>query len=98
MDFRLIIHKNALFLPCPKCKEEMSLDRMKSKNKFEKIFLTIIRFKKYHCKSCKWNGKIFIYTITRNIKKVLLNYLITFILLLIISFLGSFIIKLLFNP
>ena len=98
MELRLIIHRNVTFGACPKCKQESMLERVKTSSKYEKIFLMIIRFKKYHCKSCKWYGNLFMYTIPRNYKKVLLNYLIISSIAALSSLLVSTIIKMIFNP
>jgi hypothetical protein len=98
MELRLIIYRNVTFGACPKCKQNATLERVKTNSKFEKIFLMLIRFKKYHCKSCKWYGNLFMYTIPRNYKKVLLNYLIITSIVILISLLISFLIKTALNP
>jgi hypothetical protein len=98
MELKLLISRNVIFGKCPKCKEEMTLERVKTNNKFEKIFLYIVKFKKYHCKSCKWYGNMFIYTIPRNIKKVLLNYFIIIALMILSIELFSYLLKNVFNP
>ncbi len=98
MDFKLIISRNVLFGACPKCKEIMTLERVKTKSKFEKIFLTILRKKKYHCKSCKWYGTLFIYTLSKKYKKIIFNYLILFVLIIVGSVLASILVRYLLNP
>jgi hypothetical protein len=98
MELKLLISRNVIFGICPNCKEEMTLERVKTKSKAEKIFLSIIKFKKYHCKSCKWYGNLFIYTFPRNIKKVLLNYLFLTILILTSIVLFTYLLKNTFNP
>lgn len=76
MDLRLFITRNALLGECPKCGKIASLDRMKSKNSFERIFHKIIRHKKYHCKECKWSGALWTFMMSRKPLKVLFNYII----------------------
>lgn len=98
MNLRLIVPRNALFTSCPKCKEELMLERMKSKNKTEKVLLTIFRFKKYHCKSCKWSGSLFLYAFSKNVKKILINYLILFSIAVIACIVLSFLVKNLLSP
>jgi hypothetical protein len=93
MDFRILVSKNAIYGSCPECKKEMSLERVKSSGKLEKFFLSLLRLKKYHCKECKWYGNLFIYTISRNIKKVLLNYLILAFIIVAVSYLIGFVVK-----
>jgi hypothetical protein len=93
MDFRILVPRNVTFGACPKCKEEMTLDRVKAKGKFEKFYLSLFRLKKYHCRVCKWYGTLFIYTFTRNIKRILLNYLILITTVSIICVLLSIIVK-----
>jgi hypothetical protein len=98
MDLKLIVQRNRTFGICPKCKQEMTLERAKTNNKFERTMLMIIRFKKYHCKACKWYGSLFIYTISRNIKKVLLNYLIIIAIIAVISILINTLLKKVYVP
>jgi len=98
MDFRILVHKNNLFGSCPKCNAEFSLERVKSSSKWEKFYLTLFRLKKYHCKKCKWYGKIFIYSFTKNKKKVAINYLILAIVITIITLFISFLTINFFNP
>ena len=98
MELRIIIHRNVTFGACPKCKQNATLERVKTNSRYEKIFLMIIRFKKYHCKSCKWYGNLFMYTISKNYKKVLLNYLIIISIVILSSILVSFLIKKALNP
>ncbi len=78
IDLRLIIPRNMIFCACPNCKQVATLERAKSSSKRKKFFLTLFRFKRYHCKSCKWDGYIFLYAFPRNIKRIILNYLIIF--------------------
>ncbi|MDD5363326.1 MAG: hypothetical protein PHN88_14465 [Ignavibacteria bacterium] len=84
MNFRLIIVRDATVSSCPKCGTVGSLDRRKSKNRFESIFARIIRRKSYHCRECKWDGKLFAYRISRNWKSIVVNYIFLIIALLII--------------
>jgi hypothetical protein len=84
MNFRLIVIKDVTLGSCPNCGSTGSLDRLKSKNKFESIFAKIIRRKSYHCRECKWNGKIFAYRISRNWKRIMINYLYLIIILTVI--------------
>jgi hypothetical protein len=98
MDLRLLVPKNVGFGKCPKCNAEMTLERVKTNTKFEKTLLSLIRFKKYHCKSCKWYGNMFIYTFSRNIKKVFLNYLYIIIMVIVVSFLISLFVKKVLSP
>jgi hypothetical protein len=93
MDLRIIVPRNVAFGTCPKCKEEMTMERVKASGKFEKFFLSLFRFKKYHCKSCKWYGTLFIYAITRNFKKVMINYLIITATILLGSLLISLFVR-----
>jgi hypothetical protein len=98
MELKLLISRNVIFGACPKCKEEMTLERVKTSSKAEKIYLSIIKFKKYHCKSCKWYGNLFIYTFPKNVKKVILNYLILIALMILSIELFSYLLKHVFNP
>jgi len=98
MDFKILVSKNAIYGFCPECKKEMTLERVKSSSKSEKFFLSLLRLKKYHCKDCKWYGNLFIYTISRNIKKVLLSYLFLAFIIVALSYLIGFIVKTFFIP
>jgi hypothetical protein len=98
MDFRILVPRNNLFGACPKCKEELTLERVKSSGKWEKFYLSLFGLKKYHCKKCKWYGKLYIYALARNIKKVLINYLIIGLIIIVVSLIFRFIIKDFLNP
>lgn len=98
MDLKLLIPRNALFGECPKCNEDLALERVKSSGKFEKFYLSVFKLKKYHCKSCKWYGKLSVYAFPKNIKRVLLNYLFLLALIAISSLTISFILRKLFIP
>ena len=93
MDFRIFVPRNVTFGSCPKCKEEMTMERVKTSGGLEKFFLSLFRFKKYHCKACKWYGTLFIYTITKNIKRVLINYTILILIIVLISLSISLFVK-----
>jgi hypothetical protein len=98
MDLRIVIPRNVTFGTCPKCKEPMTLERVKANSILEKKLLSLIKVKKYHCKSCKWYGKLFLYTIPRNYKKVILNYLMLILSVAGISITISFLVKKIFLP
>jgi hypothetical protein len=98
MNIKLLVPKNLYFGKCPKCKQEMTLERAKTNSKLERILLSIIRYKKYHCKSCKWYGNIFMYSFSKNLKRVLLNYLIIILIFITASYLLSLIVKKLLLP
>lgn len=98
MELKLIIPRNALFGACPKCNKELALDRVKSSGKFEKFYLSLFKLKKYHCKNCKWYGKLSVYAFPKNIKKILLNYLLLLVLIAFSSFAISYILRKLFIP
>jgi hypothetical protein len=98
MNLRIIVQRNFIFCVCPKCKKEMTLERVKANNKWEKMFLSFIKVKKYHCKSCKWYGNLFTYTITRNYKRVIINYLILIFIVVFSSVILSLLLKKLFIP
>jgi len=93
MNLRLFIPRNLIFRKCPKCKSETTLERAKTNSRLEKILLSMIRFKKYHCKSCKWYGNLFIYAFTKNYKKVLINYFILIFIVVSVSYLLSLFVK-----
>ncbi|MCX6165328.1 MAG: hypothetical protein NTU73_10815, partial [Ignavibacteriae bacterium] len=80
------------------CKQEMTLERVKTNSKNEKIFLMIIRFKKYHCKTCKWYGNLFMYTLPKNYKKIMLNYLIIISFVILSRVIVSTLIKKALSP
>ena len=86
MNLRLFIERNLTFVKCPNCNTEAALERVKSNNDFEKLFLVLFRLKKYHCKNCKWNGMKFMYAISRNYVKVILIYILILIIILILAY------------
>lgn len=98
MDLKILVPRNVIYGNCPKCNDEMTLERVKSSNKAEKFLLMIFRFKKYHCKSCKWYGTLFIYRFPRKIFRVLLNYLIILLIIASISILISLFVKFVLKP
>jgi hypothetical protein len=79
MDFRLIIPRSVSLGHCPKCDRPGSLDRVRNDGIFDKILLKVFQTRSYHCRECKWVGKLFLYKIINKPGKVLINYAIVII-------------------
>ena len=91
MDLKLFVEKNLIYSECPNCHSHTSLERVKNNSEFEKLIYTFLRIKKYHCNKCKWYGKRFIFTLSRNYVRVLFNYLIlTIFFILVVLFFNSY--------
>ncbi len=86
----MIILRDTTVTECPNCKTPGALDRRKSTGWPDRIIQKITFRKNYHCNSCKWDGKVFNFRLTKKYKQVLLSYLIitgSFLILLIILYL-----------
>jgi hypothetical protein len=98
MNFRLLIARDATVGLCPNCGTAGSLERLKSKNRFDSLFSRITRRKNYHCRECKWNGKIFTYRLSINAKKIIVNYIFLLAAIFAVLYLTIYLLKLLGRP
>lgn len=90
LNFKLFILRDASVTECPNCNVPGALDRKKSKGWSDRISQKLTMRKSYHCRECKWDGKIFNFRLSRKYKQVLLSYLIVsgaFLLVLVLLYL-----------
>ena len=92
LDYNILTLKNILNVKCPVCERSGKLQRLFGYGRRVKL-RRLFGFKLYHCLICKWDGYIFIYRITSNLKKILINYFITLIALYILYRIMSIIFK-----
>lgn len=89
MDFNLIISRSISLHHCPECKSTGSLDRVRISSLWDNILLKIFQLRSYHCRKCKWSGKVFLYKIRNNPWKIIGNYgilvLILFVFLILVN-------------
>lgn len=74
MNFKLIVPRGISLGHCPKCDSMSSLDRVRIDSIYDKILLKVFQIRSYHCRICKWSGRLFLYKIKNNPGKILLNY------------------------
>ena len=60
---------------------------------FEKVMLKLFKLRSYHCRVCKWEGRVFLYKVRNNFRKVLVNYALLIIGLLIFLLIMNLILK-----
>lgn len=89
LDYRILVKKSPTLESCPNCKKMASLERLMEPSKFHRL-PRYIGFKEYHCRNCKWDGYIYQYRFTNNIKKIISNYLIALFLLFLLYLLLLF--------
>jgi hypothetical protein len=75
LNYRIFVKRNPSIESCPHCKSVASLERLMEPSRFHRA-PRFIGLKKYHCRVCKWEGYIYLYRLTKNLKNILLNYLI----------------------
>jgi hypothetical protein len=85
LNYRIFVKKNPMIETCPNCHSVASLDRLMEPSRFHRL-PRFIGFKKYHCKNCKWDGFIYLYRLTRDLRKILLNYLFAMFALYVLYF------------
>lgn len=93
MDFNLFVVRSVSMSHCPNCNCIASLDRVKMSGTFDKILLRIFQLRSYHCRNCKWDGRVFLYKLKSSYKRVLLNYSILIVAFLLIVFIANIILK-----
>lgn len=93
MDLKLFVLKSVSSGHCPKCNAIASLDRVRMTGFADKVLLKIFQFRSYHCRVCKWEGKVFLYKVRNNYKIILLKYAILIISSIIFIVLINLILK-----
>lgn len=74
LDYRIFLKKNPLFEICPNCNTLASLERLKEPKKIQRM-PRFFGYRVFHCTICKWDGYIFLYRRTNDIKKIIINYI-----------------------
>lgn len=85
LDYRIFIKKNPIFDICPNCNSFASLERLFQIERIHRL-PRFFGFKKFHCRSCKWDGYIYLYTPAHDLKRIFLNYLIAAFCLTVLFF------------
>jgi hypothetical protein len=85
LDYRIFVKKNPIFDICPNCNAFASLERLFETGKLQRI-PRFFGFKKFHCRTCKWEGYIFLYIPSHDLLKIMVNYLIALAGLAILFF------------
>jgi hypothetical protein len=83
LDLRIFVKKNPIFDICPNCNSFASLERLLQKGRTYRI-PHFFGFKKYHCRGCKWDGYIYLYTPNHDLTSIMTNYLKVLICLAIL--------------
>jgi len=83
LDYRFFIRRNPLFEICPNCHAMASLERLKEQTKVKRI-PRIFGLREFHCTICKWDGFIYLFKRTTDLKKVFVNYFIASLALYIL--------------
>ena len=86
LDYRFFVKKNPTLDVCPNCNSFASLERLFQSGRLHKI-PRVFGFKKFHCLNCKWDGYIYLYVPANDIKKIMRNYIIALIALIIFYYL-----------
>lgn len=93
MDFNLFVLRSVSMGHCPNCNAVASLDRVRMPGSFDKILLKVFQIRSYHCRNCKWDGRVFLYKLKSTYKRVLVNYALLIAIFLIIVFIANIVLK-----
>jgi hypothetical protein len=93
MEFNLFTERSSSFITCSKCGSMGRVSRMKIDSEFERLLYRILKVRKYHCNECKHDEIFFNYRLRKNAVKVLLNYAIFLIALILLTILSYYFVK-----
>ena len=93
MNFKLLIPRSISVGHCPNCNTVGSLDRIKRDSIWDNILLSVFKIRGYHCRVCKYDGKFFLFKLTKNALRVIANYCIMVSIIVIVILLLSIILK-----